>query len=97
VEIVAGGWEIMAESQPKFVHPGFKFVYDPDTDTVETHMAVKSADGTCRWEITHTTTASIFLQGEAEYRKCADAIRQHHARGVIAALPRGRIRKVAKG
>ena len=87
----------MAIEQPKFVHPGFRFAYDEATDTVETHMAIKSCDGAVRWEITHTTTAQIFEAGAVEYMKCVEAIRRHHARQNIAALPKGRIRKVAKG
>ena len=81
--------------QPIFVRPGFRFVFDPATDTVETHMQIRAADGSSSWEITHQTTASIFLQGEAEYRRCVEAIRMHRARGVIASLPKGKLKKGA--
>lgn len=74
--------------QPVFVEPGFRFVYDEASDTVETHMLIKSSDGSQSWEITHKTTASIFLQGEAEYRRCVEAIRGHRRRGVVTKLPR---------
>ena len=80
---------------PTFVQPGWRFVFDPGTDTVETHMLIKSADGSQSWEITHQTTSSIFLQGEAEYRRCADEVRMHRGRGVVASLPKGRKRREA--
>ena len=75
---------------PDFVNPGFRFRFDPLTDTVETHMAMRSASGETRWEITHQTTGTIFLDGEREYIRCADEIRLHRLRTSVVRFPRRR-------
>lgn len=73
--------------QPLHVRPGFKFVFLPEQDTVETHMLQRNADGSVAWEITHATSSSTFMQGEAEYVTTCDEIRAHRARSNVVSFP----------
>ena len=84
----------MGDALPNsFVQPGGYFQFCPETDTVETWMAHKQPDVSTSFELTHTTTSSIFLQWRAAHEKCAAEILAHRARAHIANLPRTRVAK----
>ena len=86
----------MPNSVPEYVFPGWRFVFNYKTDTVETHMRRPTADGGETWEITHATSRVNFLNGVKEYARCVAEIEAWMARDVIAQMPVGRARPARK-